>query len=368
MSSVSSLETCQRPRYDRAVSAINFHTKEISVKIVYYGPGLCGKTTSLQTIFNSLPPERRPDLVSLATEVDRTIFFDFLPVTAYRIKDFTVRLQLYTVPGQVFYNGTRKLVLNGVDGLIMVLDSQAPMRDSNGESMQNLRDNLSELGLELERVPMVFQYNKRDIREIMPVQEMDALYNNAGWQRFESVATTGQGVFDALKAISRMVVNDLMRKGLGRQLRDGDDPASRAASSVPPSSASGDGFASVGEAVNRVTTGAAQPPGVGAAPLWPMGVSATLGKNIDEARNEGNWSGLVLAVEAMLQHEAQRWVNSAGDKYRGVDPVGTFLLVRGTSGARFSNFLRSVKSAKNGKAVSHSEAMSALILALESVW
>lgn len=349
------------------MSAINFHTKEISVKIVYYGPGLCGKTTSLQTIFNSLPPERRPDLVSLATEVDRTIFFDFLPVTAYRIKDFTVRLQLYTVPGQVFYNGTRKLVLNGVDGLIMVLDSQTPMRDANGESMQNLRDNLSELGLELERVPMVFQYNKRDIRDVMSVADMDALYNSTGWQRFESVATTGHGVFDALKAISRMVVNDLMRKGLGRQLRDGEDPGSRAASSVPPSSSSGDGFASVGEAVSRVTTGAAVA-APASAPLWPASVNATVGKKIDEARRAGNWSGLVLAVDSMVQHEAQRWVASAGDKYRGVEPVGTFLLVRGTSGARFSNFLRSVKSAKTGKPVSQAEAMSALILALESVW
>ncbi|MEL6548231.1 MAG: ADP-ribosylation factor-like protein, partial [Myxococcota bacterium] len=195
------------------MSAINFHTREISVKIVYYGPGLCGKTTSLQTIFNSLPVDRRPDLVSLATEVDRTIFFDFLPVTAYRIKDFTVRLQLYTVPGQVFYNATRKLVLNGVDGLVMVLDSQDPMRDSNAESLQNLVENLHELGLELPQVPMVFQYNKRDLSPIMSATEMDRLYNGRQLQRFESVATTGQGVFEALKAISRMVVNDLMRKG-----------------------------------------------------------------------------------------------------------------------------------------------------------
>ncbi|MEK7705037.1 MAG: hypothetical protein AAB426_08770, partial [Myxococcota bacterium] len=127
------------------MSSINFHTKEISVKVVYYGPGLCGKTTSLQMVYNSLPPTQRPKLVSLATEVDRTIFFDFLPVTAYRIRDFSVRLQLYTVPGQVFYNATRKLVLNGVDGLVFVADSQRAMRDSNLESLQNLDDNLAEI-------------------------------------------------------------------------------------------------------------------------------------------------------------------------------------------------------------------------------
>ncbi len=136
------------------MSSINFHTKEISVKIVYYGPGLCGKTTSLQTIYNSLPRDKRPQLVSLQTEVDRTIFFDFLPVTAYRIRDFLVRLQLYTVPGQVFYNATRKLVLNGVDGVVFVVDSQRAMRDSNLESLQNLEDNLAELGLDITRVPL----------------------------------------------------------------------------------------------------------------------------------------------------------------------------------------------------------------------
>lgn len=359
------------PATINAVSSINFHTKEISVKIVYYGPGLCGKTTSLQTIFNSLPADRRPDLVSLATEVDRTIFFDFLPVTAYRIKDFTVRLQLYTVPGQVFYNGTRKLVLNGVDGLVMVLDSQTPMTDSNSESMQNLRDNLSELGLELERVPMVFQYNKRDLDGIMSCDEMDRLYNTSGWQRFESVAPTGVGVFEALKAISRMVVNDLMRKGLGRQLREGDDSSGREATATPPAG-SDDGFAAVGEAVRRVADrhhrDGSDEVEAAAMGLWPAGARQSFGETIDSAGLRSDWAGMVLAVENLLQHEARRWVSSAGAKYQASEPLGSFLLVRGTSGTRFSNFLRSVQNAREGRSVSHAEAMSALIVALESVW
>ncbi|MCK5688380.1 hypothetical protein KAI87_03870, partial [Myxococcota bacterium] len=200
------------------MSSINFHTKEISVKIVYYGPGLCGKTTSLQTIFASLPEDKRPRLVSLATDVDRTIFFDFLPIAAYRIRDFTVRLQLYTVPGQVFYNATRKLVLNGVDGLVFVADSQREMRDSTLESLQNLEENLHELGLDLGRIPLVMQFNKRDLREPMPLEEMDRLYNSRKVPVFGTVATKGDGLFDALKTVSQLVVNDLIRKGLGAQL------------------------------------------------------------------------------------------------------------------------------------------------------
>lgn len=353
------MEPDREPGYDTTVSSINFHTREISVKIVYYGPGLCGKTTSLQTIFNSLPVDRRPDLVSLATEVDRTIFFDFLPVTAYRIKDFTVRLQLYTVPGQVFYNATRKLVLNGVDGLVMVLDSQPAMRDSNAESLANLVENLNELGLELDQVPMVFQYNKRDLDPIMPSAEMDRLYNPGGLQRFESVATTGQGVFEALKAISRMVVNDLMRKGLGRQLREGTER--------PVNHAPADGFASVGEAVSRVAD-SVQSSTTEMATLWPTGESRNLGALIDQSRAKSDWPGVVMHTEKLLQHEAKRWMSSAGAKYQDVDPLGTFLLVRGTSGARFSGFLRAAQNAREGRAVSQAEAMSALILALEAVW
>ena len=255
------------------MSAINFHTKEISVKIVFYGAGLCGKTTSLHTIYASLPEHKRPQLVSLATEGDRTIFFDFLPVTAYRIKDFNVRLQLYTVPGQVFYNATRKLVLNGVDGVVFVADSQRLMRDSNAESLQTLHDNLNELGLEAAQVPIVIQFNKRDLADIHTVEEMEQLYNPRHVPAFATVATAGTGVFEALKSISQLVVNDLLRKGLGRQIRE----QTESVGVKEP-----DGFAAVGDAVREAAKA-----GPAAAGLWPPGAAATIGARIDAARAAG---------------------------------------------------------------------------------
>lgn len=169
------------------MSSINFATKEISVKIVFYGPGLCGKTTTLQSIYQAIKPERRPQMVSLATDVDRTIYFDFLPVNAYKIGDFIVRLQLYTVPGQVFYNSTRKLVLNGVDGVVFVADSQAAALDDNKESLMNLAENLRELGMSIERVPYVLQYNKRDLPNVMSVEELNKELNQAGAPSFSTV-------------------------------------------------------------------------------------------------------------------------------------------------------------------------------------
>ena len=155
------------------MSGINFHTKEISVKIVYYGPGLCGKTTTLQSIYATLPEERRHRFVSLATEVDRTIFFDFLPVTAYRIREFEVRLQLYTVPGQVFYDASRKLILKGVDGVVFVADSQAARMDANVEAVTNLNENLKEQGYDLATMPYALQLNKRDLPSAVALAELE---------------------------------------------------------------------------------------------------------------------------------------------------------------------------------------------------
>lgn len=200
------------------MSSINFATKEISVKVVFYGPGLCGKTTTLQAVYNSIRPDRRPQMVSLATDVDRTIFFDFLPVNAYKIGDFIVRLQLYTVPGQVFYNSTRKLVLNGVDGVVFVADSQHAALDDDRESLQNLRDNLEEIGMSLRRVPYVLQYNKRDIPECMSVEQMNTELNPDGVPFFATSALAGEGVQDVLRGIARLVIADLNSKGVGRKV------------------------------------------------------------------------------------------------------------------------------------------------------
>ncbi len=199
-----------------AVSSVNLYTKEISLKIVYYGPGLGGKTSSLQYIHRAIKPDARGQLVSLSTGVDRTLYFDFLPVKLPKLRGYTVRVQLYTVPGQVHYNSTRKLVLTGADGIVFVADSQRPRREANIESFQNLGDNLREQGLSLERMPHLLQYNKRDMPDLLPVPELEALLNPHRAPTFETSATKGVGVFEALKSITTLVLSDLRRRGVWR--------------------------------------------------------------------------------------------------------------------------------------------------------
>jgi signal recognition particle receptor subunit beta len=194
------------------MSFVNYASREINCKIVYYGPGLCGKTTNLQYIFQKTNPDIRGKMISLATETERTLFFDFLPLALGMIRGFKVRFHLYTVPGQVFYDASRKLILKGVDGAIFVADSQVERMDANDESLENLRINLQEQGYDLDTLPYVIQYNKRDLPNIAPVEEMRALLNPKGVPDFEACATTGEGVFDTLKATARLVLIRL-RKG-----------------------------------------------------------------------------------------------------------------------------------------------------------
>jgi signal recognition particle receptor subunit beta len=196
------------------MSFVNYASREINCKIVYYGPGLCGKTTNLQYIFQKTNPDIRGKMISLATETERTLFFDFLPLALGSIRGFKVRFHLYTVPGQVFYDASRKLILKGVDGAIFVADSQVERMDANIESLENLRINLQEQGYDLDTLPYVIQYNKRDLPNIAPVEEMRALLNAKGVPDFEACATTGEGVFDTLKATARLVLIQL-RKGQG---------------------------------------------------------------------------------------------------------------------------------------------------------
>ncbi|WP_257455976.1 GTP-binding protein [Archangium lipolyticum] len=194
------------------MSSVNLVAREVAVKIVFYGPGLSGKTTSLRKIYETVRPAHRGEMMSIATEGDRTLFFDFLPVKVERVNDCTVRLALYTVPGQVFYNATRKLVLQGADGVVFVADSQPEMVDANRESLANLEENLLEQGVRLERFPLVFQWNKRDIPKALPVSELRAALNPRGVPDFETEALSGRGVMDALKAITRLVIQDLRAK------------------------------------------------------------------------------------------------------------------------------------------------------------
>jgi signal recognition particle receptor subunit beta len=224
------------------MSMINYAAREINCKIVYYGPGLGGKTTNLEHIHGRVAPEARGKLISLATETERTLFFDFLPVDLGEIRGFRTRFHLYTVPGQVYYNASRKLILKGVDGVVFVADSQVDRAEANQESMQNLYDNMAEHGYDLTRLPFVVQYNKRDLPNAAPIDELEAMLNpgwevaepsrfrpqpnpsrpgtmlverlpsGEWWERvpsYEAVASTGDGVFDTLKAVAKLVIKSL---------------------------------------------------------------------------------------------------------------------------------------------------------------
>ena len=195
----------------------NYTTMQVSAKIVYYGPGLCGKTTNLHQIHSRTDPGSRGEMVSLETEADRTLFFDLLPLEVGTIGGMRVRLQLYTVPGQVFYNTTRKLVLKGVDGIVFVADSQEPALDANIESFRNLKKNLDELNQPLGKIPFIFQYNKRDLRNILPVEALDRHLNHEGFDAFEGAALHGVGVFETLKSISKKTLAAVHRKISGNE-------------------------------------------------------------------------------------------------------------------------------------------------------
>lgn len=195
------------------MSFINYASREINCKIVYYGPGLCGKTTNLQYIYAKTNPEAKGKMISLATETDRTLFFDFLPLALGTIRGFKTRFHLYTVPGQVFYDASRKLILKGVDGVVFVADSQIDRLEANIESLDNLRSNLAEQGYDLDKLPYVIQYNKRDLPNVASVEELRADLNPRRVPEFEAVAPTGAGVFDTLKTVAKLVLTELRKGG-----------------------------------------------------------------------------------------------------------------------------------------------------------
>ncbi len=191
------------------MSMINYASREINCKVVYYGTGLGGKTTNLEYIYSRVNPDTKGKMISLATETERTLFFDFLPIDLGSIRGFKTRFHLYTVPGQVYYNASRKLILKGVDGLVFVADSQAERAEANIEAMHNLYENLESYGYDLEKIPFVIQYNKRDLANAMPADELRAQLNPMGVPDFEAVAIEGKGVFETLTAVSKTVVQAL---------------------------------------------------------------------------------------------------------------------------------------------------------------
>jgi len=194
------------------MSFINYASREINCKIVYYGPGLGGKTTNLQFIYEKTNPQNKGQLISLATETDRTLFFDFLPLDLGSVRGFRTRFHLYTVPGQVFYDASRKLILKGVDGVIFVADSQEARMEANLESLDNLRTNLRENGFDLSVIPYALQFNKRDLANVVSCDELYRTLNFKGEPTFEAVATDGTGVFDTLKAVAKQVLQELSKR------------------------------------------------------------------------------------------------------------------------------------------------------------
>jgi signal recognition particle receptor subunit beta len=192
---------------------INYASREINCKIVYYGPGLCGKTTNLQWIYDKTNPNAKGKLISLATETDRTLFFDFLPLELGTVRGFKTRFHLYTVPGQVFYDASRKLILKGVDGVIFVADSQVERMDANVESIDNLQINLRAQGYDLMAIPYILQLNKRDLPNVTPVDEMVKLLRKKGEPVYEAVASKGNGVFETLKGVAKLVLQELTKTG-----------------------------------------------------------------------------------------------------------------------------------------------------------
>jgi signal recognition particle receptor subunit beta len=191
------------------MSLINYSSREINCKIVYYGPGLCGKTTNIQYIYNQVAPETKGKLITLATEMDRTLFFDFLPLELGTVKGYKTRFHLYTVPGQVYYDASRKLILRGVDGIVFVADSQSSRYDANIESLYNLHENLESYKLKLDEIPFVIQYNKRDMPAIINLDDLEQELNPQGYSYYEAVAVKGDGVFDTLKSVAKGVLQKL---------------------------------------------------------------------------------------------------------------------------------------------------------------
>jgi signal recognition particle receptor subunit beta len=246
---------------------INFALREVNCKVVYYGPGMSGKTTNLEVVHQKAPEQHKGELTSISTDGDRTLFFDFMPLDLGTIAGMRTKFQLYTVPGQVYYNSTRKLVLQGVDGVIFVADSDPTKMAENIESLNNLEENLREYGKELKELPHVIQFNKRDLPEVMSAEEMSAQLNRFGAPTFEAVAPTGQGVFPTLKVLAGLVlqsINKSDRKGV----RVGGKPAAGAAASPRPDSAGGPQAESPSAPVSRE---AEQAP---AAPVRPAAAAA----------------------------------------------------------------------------------------------
>ena len=368
------------------MSSVNLFTREISLKIVYYGPGLGGKTSSLQYIHRALKPDSRGQLVSLATGIDRTLYFDFLPLKLPKLRGYAIRVQLYTVPGQVHYNSTRKLVLAGVDGVVFVADSQVNREVANEESLENLRENLAEQGQRLDEVPVVFQYNKRDAPEIVPAAEIDAQLNRLRAPSFETVATTGKGIFESLKAITALVLNDLRRRGIWdggtseaksaaaaaavpqfarddtslaqrlQVLSEAADAVSRIEPRAPLEAAAAGGMAMPSSPITPTAMPIIRdaPPRAGLSELLTQGSAREAAVQVENLVDRGDYARAVLVATRAFADAAATTSDGEGE-----DAMMMHALMLGLDGERFLRFRESARRAQGG-AASSSDALFAL--------
>jgi len=343
------------------VPGVNLHTREISIKVVYYGPGLGGKTSSLRYIHRALKPDSRGQLVSLATGVDRTLYFDFLPVKLPKLRGFTMRVQLYTVPGQVHYNSTRKLVLTGADGIVFVADSQRSRMVANVESMENLVANLAEQGLSLRGLPLVLMWNKRDAPDVLPAGELNARLNPGDYPSFESVATRGTGVFDALKSITAAVLADLRRKSaIPPAVPEEAAPiAAKTEESSGPLGEMAEAIAHLGDArpsaPHRVVT---SPPGRDLADLVEPGRVRDALAAIEAEIDRGEWSAAVRQAAAAHRDLAERIAGSLAHKTDEAPALAA--LLAGVPAGRFLRFRELVDRGAQGGAVTSTDSIFAL--------
>ena len=358
------------------MATFNSLAREIVFKIVYYGPGLGGKTTTLQHLHATAKPEHRGRLVSLATPGDRTLYFDFLPILLPKMRGMSVRLQLYTVPGQVYYDATRKLVLKGADGLVFVADSQPSRMDANLESLQNLRDNLREQGLELSKIPHVFQYNKRDLDDVIAVDELERALNAHEAPAIGTSATLGDGVYEALETIARQVLDGFEQKapslepslvpkldeddgGLSAVLRNMElptEPGEEAHENEPEAPEESERPQAAGTTTANY--------GFSLAELWPE-PEQQLVRQAEEAIATGEYAH---AVELCNQLVARTFASAAGlfgTSEAPRDPAMVPLLL-GLDGRRYLAFRALVRDARGGVEVTARRALQAMAFAAEA--
>ncbi len=383
------------------MASVNALARELVFKVVYYGPGLSGKTTTLQHIHATVRPEHRGKMVSLATPVDRTLYFDFLPIRLPRVRDMSVRLQLFTVPGQVYYNATRKLVLTGADGLVFVADSQTGRTDSNLEAIENLRENLQEHGRSLVDFPHVIQHNKRDLSDILPTEELDRMLNFHKAPSFGTVATRGDGVYEALETITKLVVVafesnippgerqisaelEAIEGGLSEALRNADpsdmmhEPPSVIASLTVPPAGAASAPSSIPPGGDRPDRGTEAPGEVAArallktetlsaftmADLWPDSERDAV-REVESAIMGRRYARAIEMCDALVARSLASAAGIFGSAEAPRD-AATVPLLLGLDGRQYLAFRALVRRARSGAALDAKNALEALVFAAQA--